>query len=323
MKRFNIRIPGSIQKVRLDHFLGEWLPQVLLKPVSKTTVRALLMTGAVYVNRHRVKDGTTPLFSGAVLEIFYDEDRLFKNRPRKLIIEKLETARVVFEDEWLLVVNKPSGLPTQPTVDPLRPNLFEMAKTFLRERDQAPEAYVGLHHRLDRDTSGLVLFTKKTEANKGVSELFSEHRIQKSYQCLSWRAPGSSQIPSGETFMVEDYIGKIGTQSGITRFGSVTHGGDRAITQFRLIEAFRDAYWFEALPKTGRTHQIRVHSSGKGFPIFGDSLYFPEGLSPIHSPPRLMLHAAKLEFFHPITGEEIKIECPLPLEFVNYLSQFK
>ena len=323
MKRFNTRIPGSVQKIRLDHFLAEWLPHVVLKPVSKATVRKLILTGSVYVNRHRIKVGTTPLYTGAVVEVYYDEARLFKNLPKRIEVTRLETGRILFEDDWLIVVNKPNGLPTQPTLDPLRPNLYDLLRRFLGERDKVEDPYVGLHHRLDRDTSGLVLFTKKTEANKGVSELFSGHQIRKTYHCLSWRSPGARSLETGNAFEVESLIGKVGERNGAALYGAVKTGGSPAITGFRVIEAFRDACWFEAQPKTGRTHQIRVHTSGIGFPILGDELYFPESVSVLHQPPRLMLHALSLEFLHPVTGAGVSVEAPLPLEFVDYLGRLK
>jgi RluA family pseudouridine synthase len=323
MKRFNTRLPASVQKARLDHFLAEWLPHVVLKPVSRSTIRILLLTGSVYVNRHRVKLGTTPLYSGAVVEVYYDEARLFRNRPARIEVERLDAGRVVFEDDWLLVLNKPSGLPTQPTLDPLRPNLFDLARSFLAGRDRVKDPYVGLHHRLDRDTSGLVLFTKMTEANKGVSELFSGHRIRKTYHCLSWRSPGSPEIAPGREFEVENLITQVGKHNGRTLYGAVSKGGAHAITGFRAIEAFRDTAWFEARPKTGRTHQIRVHMSGSGFPILGDELYFPENVSLLQFPPRLMLHALRLEFQHPVTGKNVEVETPLPREFVDYLGRLK
>ncbi|MBU6154455.1 MAG: RluA family pseudouridine synthase [Bdellovibrionales bacterium] len=323
MQRFQTRIPLAIPKVRLDHFLAEWLPSALAREVSRATIRNLIMGGSVYVNRHRCKNAFTPLFSGAIVEVYYDEVRLFKGRARRMEVSRLGTERIVFEDGWLIAVNKPSGIPTQPTLDPLRPNLYSLVKVLLSERERNPDAYVGLHHRLDRDTSGVVLFTKREVANKGVADLFSEHRIRKSYHAICWRSPGAKTYgPAGE-FAVENHLGKVGERSGKKCYGAVTSGGDLAITDFRVIEAFRDAYWLEAKPKTGRTHQIRAHLSEEGLPIFGDELYFPEGVSPILPPPRLMLHAHKLEFDHPVTGEPIRIEAAFPEEFVNYLAQFK
>jgi RluA family pseudouridine synthase len=323
MQRFQTRIPISLPKIRLDHFLAEWLPSALQKTVSRTMIRGLIEGGAVYVNRHRCKTGFTAVYSGAVIEVYFDEDRLLKNQPRRMGSVRLSTEQILYEDKWLIALNKPSGLPTQPTLDPLRANLFGVLKKFLSDRDGVEDAYVGLHHRLDRDTSGVILFTKREDANKGVAELFSGHWIKKTYHAISWRGPGSKSRATDEQFTVENYLDVVSEKNGKKRYGSVNSGGDLAITDFRVIESFRDALWLEARPETGRTHQIRVHLSGKGLPIFGDDLYFPEGVSLILPPPRLMLHAQKLEFEHPMSGAKIRIDAPLPEEFVHYLGQFK
>ena len=264
-----------------------------------------------------------PVFSGAIIEVYFDEERLFKNQPARIENIRFESERVLFEDDWLIVVDKPSGLPTQPTLDPNRPNLFDLMKKFLNDREKTENAYVGLHHRLDKDTSGIVLFTKREDANKGVADLFSKHEIQKSYQCVCWRSPGSRKFEPGEKFTIKNNLGKVGERSGKAKYGEVKSGGDVAITHFRLVEGFRDACWFEALPQTGRTHQIRVHCTEQGMPILGDELYFPEGIASFVVVPRLMLHASKLEFVHPMTQEKISIDCSIPDEFVQVLGQLK
>jgi RluA family pseudouridine synthase len=323
MHRFQTRIPLSTPKVRLDHFLAEWLPTALAGHVSRTTIRNLIVSGSVYVNRHRCKNAFTPLFSGAVIEVYYDEERMNKGGPRRVETVRLDTNRIVFEDQWFIAVNKPSGLPSQPTLDPLRPNLFGLVKNLLSERDRNPDAYVGMHHRLDRDTSGVILFTKREDVNRAVAELFADHLMKKTYHAIAWRGPGAASHPAGEEFTVENFLGVVGERNGKKCHGEVSSGGDLAITDFRIIESFRDGYWIEAKPETGRTHQIRVHLSGNKMPIFGDELYFPAGVSPILPPPRLMLHSNKLKFDHPITGSNLEIEAPLPDEFVNYLTNFK
>jgi RluA family pseudouridine synthase len=275
------------------------------------------------VNRHRNKNGTSPLYSGAIVEVYYDEDRLLQNQPRRLENVRLDANAIRYEDEWLVVVEKPSGLPTQPTLDPNRPNLFDLMKKLISERDKVDSVYVGLHHRLDRDTSGLVLFTKKEAANKGIADLFSKHEIQKTYQCLCWRAPGTQSLNTNDTFTIQNNLGQVSTKDGKTQYGSVASGGDVAITHFRVVEAFRDVFWFEACPQTGRTHQIRVHCSGMNFPILGDELYFPEKVASMVDAPRLMLHASKLEFIHPLTQEKIDVHSTIPDEFVQVLGQLK
>lgn len=324
LKRLQTRIPGSIEKVRLDHFLMEWLPTAMGVYLTKTRVRRLILAGAVYVNRRRMQNGTFPLYTGAYVEVYYDEEKLNKNLPRKLDETRLETSRIAYEDEWLIVIDKAPGIPTQPTLDPLRANLYAILQRFLSGREGVSNHYVGLHHRLDRDTSGLVLFTKKTEANKPVADLFKDHKIQKYYQCLSWRSPIAPGYRTDDRFVIENHLGKVMKDIGkISRFGSVQSGGDFAKTEFRVIEEFRDVLWMEAMPMTGRTHQIRVHSSEHGLPILGDPIYFPKDVYHASAAPRLMLHAAQLKFPHPMTKKMINISCPLPDDFMQILSGLK
>ena len=322
MKRLQTRIPASIQKDRLDLFLAEWLPTALGFPVSRAKIRTLLFSGGVYVNRHRNKNGLTPVYAGAIIEVYYDEEKLNASQPQRMETVRLSASSIIFEDEWLIVINKPSGLPTQPTVDPNRSNLFDLLKKFMEEREKKP-SYVGMHHRLDRDTSGVILFTKREEANKGVADLFFSHQIQKTYQCMTWRSPVAPVYEAGKIFSIENFLGKVSEKGEISRFGEVRSGGDHALTYFRVIEKFRDVYWMEAKPHTGRTHQIRVHCSEAGFPILGDTQYFPTGINPFIVVPRLMLHASQLEFIHPMTGKKITIEAPLPGEYFSLLSTLK
>ncbi len=323
MKRYHTRIPAALRKVRLDHFLIEWLPQAMGKPLSRTTLKTLFFSGSVYVNRHRQKKPLTEVYAGAVIEVYYDSDSATQKGGTRLIDARIDPDSIVFEDEWLIVVNKPSGLPTQPTVDPGRANLYDLMGKYLSGRNPEGKAYVGLHHRLDKDTSGLVLFTKKEEANKGVSELFSGHKIRKTYHCLCWRSPGGPSLEVNGEFEVRNFLGKVAESQGKKKYGAVTSGGDAALTRFQVLQVFRDMVWLTAMPATGRTHQIRVHCSENGLPILGDSLYFPENLHPLIAVPRLLLHAASLEFDHPMTGAPVKVECSLPGEFIGTLSQGK
>lgn len=317
MKRLQTRLTG-IPKERLDLFLSQWLPNALNKPVTRSVIRKLIVSGGVYVNRHRCENPSTALYLGAVIEVFFDEARLMKSSLPRYEPALFRKEWILFEDDWLIAINKPSRLPTQPTLDPTRSNLFGLLGSYLKEKD--PQAYLGLHHRLDRDTSGVVIFTKRPEANKGVSLLFSEHLIRKNYQCLSWNADGNIPLLQSPEPVIDDFLAKKKGEKGKSRYGSVKQGGYRAITEFRLLERFPMALWLEARPRTGRTHQIRVHCSEAGAPIFGDDLYFPADVIPFHKPERLMLHARKLEFEHPITRAAMSVEAPLPADFMDYLA---
>ena len=323
MKRYQVRVPGSIPKDRLDLYLLIWLPTVVGMTLSKANIRALLFSGSVFVNRNRRKSGSTPIYSGALIEVYFDEEKLNQNSLARVAEVRFDSSRIVYEDEFIIVVDKPAGLPTQPTIDPNRVNLYDSLKQMLSHRDKVDVPYLGLHHRLDKDTSGLILFTKKEEANKGVSELFLNHAIQKTYQCICWRAPDSRQFKVGDQFQVENHLGKISDKSDKTKFGQVRSGGDHAITDFTVIEVFRDMVWLSARPKTGRTHQIRVHASENLLPILGDPMYFPEKIALFMSAPRLMLHAIELRFLHPINQVALVLNAELPSDFVDTLGQLK
>ena len=324
MKRLNTRLPHSAPKTRLDDFLVDWLASAIGVPMTKSKIRTLILSGSVYVNRHRNKIPSTEVFAGAVLEVYYDESRMkVQDQAEERRQFAIQPEQILFEDEWIILVNKAAGVPTQPTVDPNRPNLVDLTRRFLSKRDGKSEPYLGLHHRLDRDTSGVVLFTKKEEANKGVADLFAKHQIQKTYQCLVWQGPDSKKHLANDAFEVRNFLGKISAKNETSRFGSVASNGDPAHTFFRVLEAFRQCYWIEASPRTGRTHQIRVHTSELGLPILGDPLYFPKNVFCMISAPRLMLHAHRLEFNHPVEGTPMKVEAPLPEDFWKVLSALK
>jgi RluA family pseudouridine synthase len=324
MKRLTTRLPASTPKIRLDDYLAEWLPSALGMDLSKSKIRTLILSGAVYVNRHRNKIPAHILFAGAVLEVYLDENRLKSSESVQSAPSVLITDRhVLFEDEWIILINKDAGVPTQPTIDPKRPNLFDLTKKYLSKKTGQSDPYLGLHHRLDRDTSGVVMFTKSETANKGVADLFANHQIQKTYHCLVWRAPSAPVLTTGETFEVRNFLGKVSSKNEKSRFGSVKSNGDPAHTDFKVQEVFKQCYWLEALPRTGRTHQIRVHTSELSLPILGDPMYFPKNVFAMVNAPRLMLHAHRLEFNHPVSGMAMKVEAPLPDDFLRVLTTLK
>lgn len=299
---------------RLDEYLASKLSEILGTTVSKSRSRALIMAGAVYLNGARVRIASKPVFRNAEIKVAIDEEKLFSTTadPRKQWI--FDQSWILFEDEGLIALNKPYGLPTQPTIDEARANLYKLTYEFLKDRD-GPHAYLGLHHRLDRDTSGVVLMTKKKELNLGVAELFSAHRIEKTYIAvveIQERSSGSNPtVLKGEEWVVKNYVGKLkkGPREKIQKWGQVKSGGDFAETHFQLIRESKNRAWILCKPKTGRTHQIRVHLSEMGLPIVSDPLYGRRGEG------RMLLHAWKLVFRHPIDQQEVLIEAPVPKEF--------
>ena len=323
IQKFKIVTQQIDSGVRLDQLIVQYLPALLGTPLSKGKVRKLVMAGAVYLNSKRVRIASKVMIPGAVIEIYADLQKLEQNRFKRDSVFKMQESDVLFEDDYLIAVNKPPGLPSQPTLDEARDNLYSSVKNLRNGK------YIGLHHRLDRDTSGVVLFTKREEINGAVGKLFQDHRIQKTYRALAVSRGGLKLTPqwSVENFLAKEPDSLSSPKDRRSRFHSVRSGGDRAETAFKIIQEFRNAVYVEAQPKTGRTHQIRVHLAEQGMPMLGDSLYGRAlGAAQIGLPvevPRLMLHALSLTFLHPIHQNQISILSPVPKDFASCLEVFK
>lgn len=217
---------------------------------------------------------------------------------------------VIYEDDWLIAFDKPPGLPTQGTRDPRRPDLYRTAQAELKKRASNPIHYLGLHHRLDVGTSGVVVMTKKKEINKDFQNLFREKNIQKTYLAHVFQNPKRSV---GDRWSIENHLGyHKNSTAKKTFYTAVNSGGDYAKTEFEILSApSEDIFIVKAMPLTGRTHQIRVHLFEDGFPLLGDRLYFDgsnEKQKRInHRAKRMMLHAWKIDFIHPKTKKTIAI----------------
>jgi RluA family pseudouridine synthase len=206
------------------------------------------------------------------------------------------------------VVDKPPGLPTQPTVDAARPHLFGAVKRYLEARGRP--SYLGMHQRLDRDTSGVVVFTTDPRANAGLAAQFEQRGLEKTYLALTRRPP---RLPPASWRASSPLTAGRGPR--------VTSGagGAAAETAFRRVETLPQALLVEARPRTGRKHQVRVHLADGGLPILGDDVYGTPTSDPTRVP-RLMLHAWRLDFRHPLTAAALALESPLPADFTSALA---
>lgn len=259
------------------------------------------MAGAVRVAGRPLRRPGFPVEAGLRLEV-----RLRQSALAALPVPRKPPAlRVLFEDELLIAVDKPPGIPTQPTVDPGRLSLFGVVKELLAGRAGAA-VYLGLHQRLDRDTSGVVLFTKAPRANPALAALFAERRVEKTYLALAARPP---RLPPA-SWSVEARLepGERGARPRV-----VAAGGVEARTDFRLLETFSRGLLIEARPRTGRKHQIRVHLAAGGMPILGDRLHGGPVVG--DAAPRPMLHASRLAFPHPASGAPVVIDSPPPADW--------
>jgi RluA family pseudouridine synthase len=263
------------------------------------------VVGAVRVDGRTVRQPGRPLRARARVEALVRGGAL--SRPGDTSFE-IAPASVLYEDDVLIAIDKPPGLPTPPTVDPARPSVVAALKRYL-----GAQAYVGIHQRLDRETSGVVVFTKHEKANPGLARAFAERGIVKVYAALTHAAerahPGewtaTSRLSRGE--------------GSPPRVRVLTQGGQLAETRFRIERRLKAAWLVDARPSTGRKHQIRVQLAACGAPILGDVLYGGSSEVAGHSVPRALLHARRLELRHPLSGQPIRIESPLPEDFSRVL----
>ena len=284
--------------IRLDVFLSKKIPSITRSQIKKN-ISFILVNG-------RVRKQSTILNEGdeiIVLDVLTKAKRLIPSR---------ENIDIVYEDSDLLIVNKAPFLLTHPSTNLASDSLanrlighYENLPT-LQGKDRP-----GIVHRLDRDTSGLIVIAKNEEVQKKLIEMFKERKIQKTYLALAFghlkESQGEIELPLQR--------GKIHR----TKM-KVDTSGRYALTAWKVLEEFIEVSLLEIMPRTGRTHQIRAHLKEIGHPIVGDHLYAGKrALKSKITVPRHMLHAWKLELNHPISGENLKFTAPLPKDFADLL----
>lgn len=233
-------------------------------------------------------------------------DRLTVHIPAEEGYEKLQSVRrelkIVYEDDHFLLLDKPAGVASIPSVNHSN-TMANFVKAYYEEQDYE-NRLVHIVTRLDRDTSGLMLFAKHGYAHARLDKQLQKRLIEKRYYAL---IKGSGQLP--ETGEIIAPIGRD-EDSIITR--RVTKEGKYAHTSYRVIQRFADIYLVDIRLHTGRTHQIRVHFAHIGFPLLGDDLYggsLDDGIA------RQALHCHSLKFYNPFSGQEIDRASPLPDDF--------
>src|SRR5271170_7470518 len=201
---------------------------------------------------------------------------------------------VIFEDDDLLVVNKPEGMNTHAPSPYAGEGIYE----WLKQREPR-WSKLAIIHRLDKETSGVLVFGKTPAANRSLTEQFTRHNIRKKYQLLTDRP-----VKSGNITVISSLV-----RAGEKYMSRPLHAGsERAETHFRKSGVAAGHTVMEAEPVTGRTHQIRAHAAAEGFPILGDTLYGGT------AGPRVYLHATKLRLEHPVTGEKMTFNTPSDFE---------
>ena len=303
-------------KIRLDELLRQKLPKLTGLELSNSKIRRLIMAGCIRVNGREVRIPSYTVFVKSNVEAFIDKEKVLYEKQADDISFEVTEESILYEDEYLIFINKPAKFPTEKTIVTDRDNLHDAVVRYLWKKNPSLRnpPYVGIMHRLDKDTSGVILFTKTREVNKAIFDMFDSSKLElnetseKNYRPVqkTYIAVVKDSVKIKESFTVKNFLGRITSKSAGCKWGEVpeSRGGLIAVTEFKVIKRDAGRCYLECHPITGRTHQIRIHLAGLGTPISGDTLYNGDKAE------RLFLHAKSLELTHPITGKKISVSAP-------------
>ena len=305
------RLEVEVEADRLDRYLAECLG------LSRSRVVALMEEGRVFVDGRPGKK-SEPLRPGQVVEVEVPPPEALDAAPQDIPVE------VVYEDDALVVVNKAAGMVVHPA--PGHPDGTLVNALLFQVRDLSGiggKLRPGIVHRLDKDTSGLMVVAKGDDAHVALSNAIQRREVRRVYRAVSWghlaEAPITVDAP-------------IGRDPRNRKRMAVMEGGRRAVTRLRVRERWRAAELLDVSLGTGRTHQIRVHLAHLGHPVVGDEVYgsgWGRGMSGpaqgwarelARRAKRQLLHAADLAFEHPISGEALHFQAPAPPDFEAVLT---
>jgi 23S rRNA pseudouridine1911/1915/1917 synthase len=281
--------------------------------VSWGKARAWIEGGKVRVGGERVTEATARVGAGAVVAL--DE------RAARVRRGELADGDIVHVDAQVVVVDKPSGVSTVPYDESDVDTLDARVRGWLERRghSRGGRPTVGVVHRLDKETSGLVVFTRTWLAKQSLTAQFRQHSVHRRYLAI---AHGDVRSRTVRSVLMEDRGDGL---RGSAR-GTPGTGGREAITHIEKLEALTGgtaATLVACRLETGRTHQIRIHLSEAGHPILGEKVYIRRWAGTLLEAPRLMLHAAELGFVHPSTEHEVRWERPLPADMAGVLERLR
>jgi len=284
--------PGT--SLPLDRALRELHPGS-----SWNEVRRLITTGKVSVDGDVVTDPLVPVASDAALAV-----RLARPQRRAL---PQAASWILHSDSQVVVVDKPSGIASVPEEEGDERSLDRLLTRALRSTSKGGGGQLFVVHRIDKETSGVLVFARTAVARDALKQQFRFHTTHRRYLAL---CVGEVQSGTIRTRLVKD--------RGDGKRGSTNNAqlGREAITHVTALQHSPGATLVQCRLETGRTHQIRVHLAEAGHPLYGERVYVPKGMA-LPAAPRLMLHAAELGFAHPATGEQLRFSSPLPRDFLE------
>lgn len=286
---------------------GERLDKALVahfEALSRSQIQALIRDEQVLVNGRAVK-ASYRLEGGETIAVTLPPEPDESPAAEKIPLD------VLYEDEQVAVINKPAGMVVHPAFGHTSGTLVNaVLERWAQIAEFSEESRAGIVHRLDKNTSGVIVVAKTQTALDSLRVQFKNREVHKRYIAL---VHGTPETPEG---VIDAPIGRDQAQR---KRMAVGHEGREAATEFRLIEEYADFSLLDVFPRTGRTHQIRVHLAFIGHPVVGDGVY-GRRREAIRLK-RHFLHAASITFAHPVTGEPVTVEAPLPVGLVNTLEK--
>jgi 23S rRNA pseudouridine1911/1915/1917 synthase len=302
-KTIDVRLDAAHAGWRLDRALASAIPTL-----SRERLKSLIRSGAVEAAGHALRDPAGKVRGDEHLSVAVPEPQPAHNVPQEIPL------KVVFEDEHLLVVDKPAGLVVHPAAGNLDGTLVNALLHHCAGNLSGigGVARPGIVHRIDKDTSGLLVVAKSDVAHEGLAKQFAAHSIDRHYLAVVSGVPkvsgGTIDAPLARSATNRKKIAIVEGQR-----------GKRAVTHWKRLRVLRDAALVECRLETGRTHQIRVHMASIGHPLIGDPVYGRSGRTHgkllkelgFH---RQALHAAELGFTHPVTRSRLSFSSPMPAD---------
>lgn len=329
-------ILGETPPKRLDKALARDVPEDAV--LSRTRLAKLIDQGAVQVNGEIQRDPRAVVGEGAQIDIDVEEAQDSHILPEDIPLD------VVYEDSDLIVVNKPTGMVVHPAPGSPSGTLVNALLAHCGDDLSGVGGMKrpGIVHRIDKETSGLLVVAKSDAAHHGLAKQFEAHTVERYYRALVYGVPDANDprlrgvkganFESGNILKLTTQLARHKTDR--QRQAVLFHGGRHAVTRARTVSRYGTPpvlALMECWLETGRTHQIRVHMAHAGHGLVGDPTYggkrklartaLPEALAQaVKDFPRQALHAAVLGFVHPISGEDIKFEAPLPADMADLLA---
>lgn len=299
-----ITVEQNVDNKRLDKFISE-----MEEDLSRTTIQRLIEEEKVLVNEQKVKTSYKPI-SGDKIRIIVEQRPKLELKAQKIPVQ------IMYEDKDIVVVNKPKGMVVHPangnydgTLVNALLGMYEDKSDWSFSEDEE-NFRPGIVHRLDKDTSGLLIVAKNDVALMKMSKEIQERKVTKKYIALV-----KGNVPDDEATIDLP----IARSTKDRKKMAVDEKGKNAVTYFKVLKRYDRYTLLELKIATGRTHQIRVHMSYIGHPVVGDEVY-SNGKNEFEVKGQ-MLHAWKLEFIHPITGKKINLEAPVPDYFKEILEK--